>query len=186
MEEGRCSSRRRSSEGLRLGGVETLSGCGDWRWSLISSRRERDSSVAGRLTLWSSSHSRMRFGGAVLLGLSSRSRAAASAANWALEGGGAPLAICGMPELAWCSYGVLGNPPPGDGAGLLTIGLISGRGLCWRLKGGTGVWLVGGGTPFGGGPPLWPNRGWPGAGACCWGWPGVPKPGCGGIVAAAD
>jgi hypothetical protein len=44
----------------------------------------------------------MRFG-AVLLGLSSLSRAAASAANCALDGGGAPLAICGMLVFGWCS-----------------------------------------------------------------------------------
>lgn len=79
----------------------------------------------------------MRFG-AVLPGLSSLSRAAASAAYWAFDGGGAPLAICGVIGLAWCSYGVLGKVPPGVGGWLFMSGLISGRGLDWRVYGGIG------------------------------------------------
>jgi len=64
---------------------------------LISSRRERASSVDGFFGALSasSSHSRRRFGGAVLEGRSSLSRAAASAAVRAAEGAGAPLAILG-------------------------------------------------------------------------------------------
>lgn len=108
---GRGSSMRRSSEGLRCGGVAILAG-GEGRCILISSSRDLLSSAMGFLAapgFGSSSHSRSRFG-AVLPGLSSRSRAAASAAVCADDGGGAPLAMLGVAALGLCSNGVLGGP----------------------------------------------------------------------------
>lgn len=87
----------------------------------------------------------------MLPGRSSLSRAAASAAVWAVEGAGAPVAMLG-----WCSYATAGRgygpPPLGDGAGGLTMGRISGSG--WRAYGGSGVWLADVGKLFGWAGPL--------------------------------